>query len=256
MKMRNNTSKIIASIAFLIFIVITVFIYIETVKLKPELYLRILFLILVVSGTVLFFINMVKKETTENTKINKEIKQMTEAENQDLIKKDEELKLIEEQKKYKIDKVSDGILSKLELAKDKEEFSIKLLRNLANEFAIVQGVVFMIDINTKKFDVQATYAIYTNEEIRSFVEGEGINGQVAKNKEILHVKNIPQNYITVLSGLGEGSPNEMLIFPIIFQEQTIGIVEVASFIEFPEITKEVYLKISESLSDIVHSLLN
>jgi signal transduction protein with GAF and PtsI domain len=62
--------------------------------------------------------------------------------------------------------------------------------------------------------------------------GEGLAGQVAKEGKSINISNVPQGYITVLSGLGSASPNALAIVPVQLADQVVGVLEIASFRPF------------------------
>jgi hypothetical protein len=116
---------------------------------------------------------------------------------------------------------------------NEESFIENILINLSKKIDIVQGLVYKKDSKTKNFSYLAGYAYYTESEPPTFIEGETLPGQVAKNKEILNLSNVPEDYITILSGLGKGSPKHLLIVPIIDEAtECTGIIELASFKPF------------------------
>ena len=136
------------------------------------------------------------------------------------------------------------------------KYTERVLSVLAKEFSIVQGLFFTKDFKTELYELSGTYAFYSQEKIESFKSGEGLNGQVAKNKKIILVSNIPDGYITVLSGLGSSSPKHLIIFPIIFENESIGVVELASFSDFGTNTEDVFSQVAESISGKLVKLLN
>ncbi len=133
--------------------------------------------------------------------------------------------------------------SKLTLTK----YSEKFLSNIAKEFDIVQGLLFVKEKESDIFNITAKYAYFGEEEPKSFKSGESLSGQVVKNKTILYLKDIPENYVTILSGLGSSSPNNLLLIPIIINNETIGLVELASFKEFKHKFNDLFEKISEQM---------
>ena len=59
--------------------------------------------------------------------------------------------------------------------------------------------------------------------------GQSLIGQVAKSRRPIVVDDIPHGYIKISSGLGEASPSNLAIMPIMFEDQVLGVVELASF---------------------------
>lgn len=153
---------------------------------------------------------------------------------------------IEKQRNRTINSIMNGLSSNL----DKEEFSQKLLSNIAKQFDLVQGIVFL---RTEKglFSKTGTYAFYSENEVPDFEEGVGIAGQVAANKELLNITNLPDKYLTVLSGLGSSAPTNLLIFPIIHENKTVGIVELATFKKIEKFGENVFKILSRRLGEII-----
>jgi len=55
--------------------------------------------------------------------------------------------------------------------------------------------------------------------------GQGLIGQCAKDREIIVIKNVPQNYMQVESGLGSARPLEIILVPLIYNNNIYGVVE-------------------------------
>jgi transcriptional regulator with GAF, ATPase, and Fis domain len=142
---------------------------------------------------------------------------------------------------YYLNKIIPKENSKLDLAK----YTEKILSNIAKEFDIVQGLFFVKENKSDVFNIAGKYAYFGEEQPKSFKLGETLSGQVAKNKTTLNLKEIPEDYVTILSGLGSSSPNNLLIIPIILKDETVGIIELASFKKFSKVIIELF----ESLSD-------
>lgn len=129
-----------------------------------------------------------------------------------------------------LDQVANQIAADLEQTADLNEYFDKLLSNFAKVFDIVQGVAYALNPKIGKYEIKSTYAYYTPDTDRTFEIGEGINGQVAKDKKTLELDNIPENYIqVVVSGLGQGSPRHLIFIPLVYGKQTVALVELATF---------------------------
>jgi hypothetical protein len=141
-----------------------------------------------------------------------------------------------------------------ETFENEEHFSENLLSNIAKKFEIVQGLVFLKNDKKGKFTFTGGYAFFSEEKPREFIEGETLSGQVAKNKVVLNLSNVPEEYITILSGLGKGSPKHLLIVPIInSQNVCTGIMELASFKVFGNNEVEIFRLLGLSLGDYFES---
>lgn len=126
-----------------------------------------------------------------------------------------------------VNEINDG----LDRCKDVNEFFDQLLINIAKPFNAVQGIAYMLNPETDKFESKSTYAYYTENIFKDFELGDGIPGQVAKDKQILLMDNVPTDYIHVTSGLGNGSPKYLVVIPLIGgkDKKTLAVIELATF---------------------------
>ena len=78
------------------------------------------------------------------------------------------------------------------------------------------------------------YAFYVPEDSRlTYAVGEGIAGQVAKSEQAVFIDQVPEGYITVLSGLGRSSPGYLAVVPLRNDAgQLDGVLELAAFQPF------------------------
>lgn len=136
-------------------------------------------------------------------------------------------------------------------AETTEKKSERILKNLANKYKAVQAVSFMLSPETETYTTSATYAFYSEETEREFKNGEGLTGQVAKNQKFLYIDNVPENYIKILSGLGNGTPKYLILFPIIHNDKTIGVVEFATFSQIPRDSEQVFEKLKDELGQLI-----
>ena len=59
--------------------------------------------------------------------------------------------------------------------------------------------------------------------------GDGLAGVCFFEKQSIYLTDVPENYITISSGLGEALPRNIFIVPIIADEKVEGVIELASF---------------------------
>src|SRR6266487_2898828 len=67
-----------------------------------------------------------------------------------------------------------------------------------------------------------------------FAFGEGLVGQAAIDGKPILIARAPKDYITVGSGLGESSPTSIVVLPILFEDQVLGVLELASVHQFSD----------------------
>ncbi len=127
----------------------------------------------------------------------------------------------------------------------------KALTLICRELEASQAALFVAKQYEGKriLELFATYAYHIAESKTFHYEfGEGLAGQVAKEGKLVTIKNIPEGYITILSGLGKASPAELIIAPVHYQEQVVAVLEIASFKRFTRTDEAFVGQVSELIS--------
>ncbi len=217
---------------------------ITKVKIQSQIYFG--FAIWMLFSYTVLFINLIKlshdqpKQTVRIIYKEPESKEQKEPKNKE-----------KEDKQKKINNYVNIVTSNLNNISDIEQFSDQLFKNLAKAFDIVTGMLFLWDEKDKKLKTKGLYAFYQEETYKEYKLGEGITGQVAKDKKILYIDNVPKGYIVVLSGLGKGTPRYLTFLPVVYNDKTISVIEFANFSALPEPTIEILQAIGNALAPIM-----
>lgn len=173
----------------------------------------------------------------------RDITDQTEAKNElELVNKNLTLQNFKQDKITKINEVMRG-------ESDIHLLGNNILTSLADLLKASHGVLYSYNKGDKEdkedkedkgyLRIVSTYA--HNKPIQSsqrFHLGDGLVGQCAMNQSTLHVKNIPTDYPSISSGIGESQPVEILLFPILFENKLLGVIELATFTPITEEQKE------------------
>jgi HAMP domain-containing protein/signal transduction histidine kinase/CheY-like chemotaxis protein len=82
----------------------------------------------------------------------------------------------------------------------------------------------------------STYAYTKRKQLSNrFGLGEGIVGQCALERKPILVTDVPEDYVEIESGLGKSSPRNIAVYPIFFEDQVKGVIELGSFHEFTSV---------------------
>lgn len=155
-----------------------------------------------------------------------------------------------EQQKFENLQQSIEILNSLEIT-SLNNYCDKILSAIAVEYQVFQGLFYTIDKNIEQNDilkVSGSYAFNKNTD-HTLKLGEGLAGQVAKAKRTVNIKQIPSGYIKAISGLGESTPSNLLICPIVDEEKTLAVIELATFKEFSKEEENYFASISSIIKD-------
>ncbi len=114
-----------------------------------------------------------------------------------------------------------------------DELCLKAITFIARYMEALTGTMFIRrledDHSGAFYELVAAYAYQHNKNERyGYREKEGLLGQVVKEKKPLHLTDIPVNYLKISSSLGSASPSDVLIFPLIYEGEVQGVVELAA----------------------------
>ncbi len=120
---------------------------------------------------------------------------------------------------------------------DVQLLSDQLLTYLVRYLKANQGMLFFWEEEQQHLALASCHAYDKKKFVDQHIEpGEGLVGQTFLEQETTHLTEIPPSYMDITSGLGKASPSSLLLVPLKVNEQTIGVLELASFGAFAEHT--------------------
>ncbi len=131
------------------------------------------------------------------------------------------------------------------------ELAYSIIENLVKYLDANQGGVFLVegDKEEKKINLIASYSYDRRKYLEKTIEiGEGLLGNVYLEKSPIYLKEIPEDYIEITSGLGRSKPGCLYIAPLKIDEDVLGMIEVASFNALEPHHIEFITKASESIA--------
>ncbi|MBA4056750.1 MAG: histidine kinase, partial [Marivirga sp.] len=120
-----------------------------------------------------------------------------------------------------------------------------------------QGGVFLFqeEEEEKYLELVACYAFDKKKFIEKKVDiGQGLIGQAFLESTTVVLNEIPAGYTHITSGLGEATPNHILIVPMLYNAKTEGVVEIAGFIEWKEHQRNFMDKATEYMAAALSSV--
>ncbi|MES2324129.1 MAG: HAMP domain-containing protein, partial [Pseudomonadota bacterium] len=121
--------------------------------------------------------------------------------------------------------------------RDIAEVTKLILSELAPLVSAHHGVFFMMDAegDAPRLRMIANYGYRSDRDLpTSFAPGEGLVGQCAIEKQRMWLTNVPRDYIVVSSGLGSAPPTNIVVLPILFEQEVKAVIEIASLDRFTQ----------------------
>lgn len=112
------------------------------------------------------------------------------------------------------------------------------------------------DVEDNRFKLYGSYAKVTGENsIRDVIQvGEGLLGQCVLDRKPILITEAPDGYLSIGSALGESKPVGIMIFPILFEDECIGAIEIASLDRFSDLETKLFAQLVESMGIILNNI--
>ncbi|MGW1744325.1 HAMP domain-containing protein, partial [Streptomyces sp. NPDC002092] len=85
--------------------------------------------------------------------------------------------------------------------------------------------------------------------------GRSLVGQSARSRRTIAVDELPAGYVTISSGLGQTEPTALLLLPILFEEQVLGVIELASVTPFTAIQRDFLQQLVDTIGVNVNTIV-
>ncbi|HLT72146.1 MAG TPA: GAF domain-containing protein [Cyclobacteriaceae bacterium] len=113
-----------------------------------------------------------------------------------------------------------------------------IISTLANYTGSNQGGLYLLNDSDEKnphLEMISLFAFDVKKhETRQIKIGEGLLGQAFLEKQTSYLKHLPPEYVRITSGLGGAHPSTLLIVPMKIDQDVFGVIELASFNDYPE----------------------
>ena len=142
---------------------------------------------------------------------------------------------------------------------DLGKLSDEIVGNLVKYLKANQGALYIIDdVDDNEEPTMSMKACYAWDKKKflnhKIYRGEGLAGQAWQEGDMVYLTEVPQNYIKIVSGLGDANPTSVLIVPLKVNDQIFGVVEIASFNIFHDFEMEFVQKIAETIASTISTV--
>ena len=148
--------------------------------------------------------------------------------------------------------------SMLQGQRDMTTVANMILSELAPLVDAQQGVFYVKEPNEEGERVMKLLGGYAYRERKNlaneFRPGEGLVGQCVLEKRRILLTNAPDDYIVVSSGLGEAAPLNIVVLPVLFEEEVKAVIELGSFNRFSETHIGLLDQLTESIGIVINTI--
>ena len=142
--------------------------------------------------------------------------------------------------------------------RDLPTVSKMILSELAPLLSAQHGVFYTLvtpDEGESVLRYQAGYGYKERKNLSTeFRLGEGLVGQCAQEKERILLTDVPGDYVTINSGLGESQPFNIIVLPILFEGSVRAVIELASFSRFSATHQTFLDQLTESIGLVLNTI--
>jgi hypothetical protein len=141
----------------------------------------------------------------------------------------------------------------LRISSDKlEDLAFNLIREISSFTSSQVGALYILN-DTGKDEVYAEMIAAFAYDRQKFLTkkimlGEGLVGRCVQENETVYLTEVPEDYLSVKSGLGESKPVSILIVPLHLNDNVYGVIELASFSVFDSYKIKFIETIGESIA--------
>jgi signal transduction histidine kinase/DNA-binding response OmpR family regulator/CHASE3 domain sensor protein len=132
-----------------------------------------------------------------------------------------------------------------------DELGRRALSELCAQIGAVAGSFFVASAGG--FRRYANFGL-SGEVSDWFAAGEGLLGRAAQGKALLHVKEVPADFVKVRSGLGERVPAELVLVPACLEDSALAVLEFAFFAPASGRALELLARVAETIAIALRSV--
>ncbi|MEE1613538.1 hybrid sensor histidine kinase/response regulator, partial [Microvirga sp. CF3016] len=141
--------------------------------------------------------------------------------------------------------------------RDLTTVSNMILSEIAPLVNAQQGVFYTVESDGSEpiLEMVASYAFTERKHLNNrFRLREGLVGQVAYERKRILLTNVPGDYITISSALGEAPPLNIIVLPVLFEQEVKAVIELASFSRFSETHQSFLEQLTESIGIVLNTI--
>jgi CHASE3 domain sensor protein/putative methionine-R-sulfoxide reductase with GAF domain len=109
-------------------------------------------------------------------------------------------------------------------------FADRIVSELVKYTEANQAAFFVVNEDQEMLELKGCFAYDRKKFVNQGIEkGHGLAGQCWQDKQLILLKEVPKEYVSITSGLGEATPTYLIVAPLLAEGKVMGVIEIASF---------------------------
>ncbi len=130
-----------------------------------------------------------------------------------------------------------GILSLR--GEDINKWAFNILSNLIDYLDAIMGGFFLLETDEhtgeEYLELVSCYAFQEKRQVKRRIPIDvGLYARVVKEKQIIYVDDVPDNYQPIATALLEVKPKTLVLLPLLFLDEVVGVIEIGSLNKFED----------------------
>ncbi len=143
--------------------------------------------------------------------------------------------------------------------RDRKQVARMLMSEVTPLVTAHHGAFYVYEAGEEEDDARlrllATYGYKQRKSVSNeFKVGETLVGQAALERKSIVIIEAPHDYIKIASGLGEAAPANIIVLPVLFEDQVMAVLELASFKPFTAVQEAFLDQLSEGIGVVLNTI--
>jgi transcriptional regulator with GAF, ATPase, and Fis domain len=150
---------------------------------------------------------------------------------------------------------SEGLAKFADILREQEDIQKlgdKIITTLVKYVKANQGGIFIVNNDNSKqeyLELLSCYAWEKKKFLKKHIEkGDGMVGQCWIEGEKIYMTEVPNDYVSITSGLGSANPTCIVLIPLKVNEEIFGVLELASFRKYESYERVFIEKACENIA--------
>jgi len=137
---------------------------------------------------------------------------------------------------------------------DLMELTTRIITFMAEYLDVQIGAIYLKEEKEDILKLHGSYAFSHRKQLNDqFKVGEGIVGQAAFSRQTISLTELPEDYTRIRSATGDMPPKNVVVQPLIYDNELLGVVELASKSELDGRRMEFINSVSETIAISINS---